>query len=92
MGATRAQRRAIEARDSDLNRQVITVVRDLMHNRGATQVGLADFLEVSQPTVARWLNQRVALPTTELPRIATFLGVDTADIYAAAAADSRGVA
>ena len=82
MGATFAQRRAAEARNSDRNRHLADAIRQRMRACRITQVKLAAELGINQATVNRWLQLRVAVPLTELPAIAAVLGVTVRELYA----------
>lgn len=56
-------------------------VRELRKAQGLTQTELAERLHVRQATVSDYENGKLQFDADELPRVASVLGVDVADLF-----------
>jgi transcriptional regulator with XRE-family HTH domain len=57
---------------------------ELLKMKGKKQRALAQFLNVGEPAVSRWVAQDRGIPTRHIIPIANFLGVPAIDVLAIA--------
>ena len=69
--------------------QMLTHVKGWLHYRKRSQRQLADALEVSEPTVSKWLNGGVGMSIAQFTKIAAFLDAKPEDLLEAPPADGR---
>jgi transcriptional regulator with XRE-family HTH domain len=72
-----------------LNMQMLTHVKEWLQYRKRSQRQLAEALEVSEPTVSKWLRGGVGMSVAQFTKIAAFLDAQPEDLLEAPPGEGR---
>lgn len=62
-------------------------LKELRKSKSITVARMAEIMEVSQPTITRWENGTIDIPSSVLVRICTALGLTLAEFFAEETSD-----